>query len=81
MQGSLAAEMHEHMVQWEWQGARLRHGKFVAQALHEASHVMVHVVKDHVDAALEVVAPVSCKTGGPGKQCDVPSIIYFAIWD
>lgn len=38
----------------------LRHGEFVAQSFHEASHVMVHVIKDHVDAALVVVALVSC---------------------
>ncbi len=38
----------------------LRDSELVAQALHEASHVMVHVVKDHVDAPLEVVAFVCC---------------------
>ncbi len=32
----------------------------VAKAVHEACQVVVHVVKHHVDAALEVVAPVSC---------------------
>ena len=32
----------------------------MVDAVHEACQVMVHVVKDHVDAALEVVALVRC---------------------
>jgi hypothetical protein len=40
----------------------LRGGELVVDALHEPGHVMVHVVEDHVDAALEVVALVRCIT-------------------
>ena len=37
-------------------GDYLTRGDPVVEALHEACQVMVHVVEDHVDAALEVVA-------------------------
>ena len=42
--------------------------KLVVEAVHEASQVVVHVVKDHVDAALEVVALVGC-TRKPASAC------------
>ncbi len=32
-----------------------------AVALHQACQIMVHVVKHHVDTALEVVHPVHCR--------------------
>ena len=42
-----------------------------AMALHQACQVMVHVVKHHVDTALEVVHPVHCRPGT--KQTSQPA--------